>query len=266
MNNIYNENLYNKAQTHHKLMCSKYSKESAQSIVDSKVYRGENFELFEYDNVDGSLPEVIFVKNGTVDALMEYPNDKWCVLNFASFRHPGGGYLKGAKAQEEMLCHESNLYNIIGDTKFANEYKVNQGIQNNGIYTDFAIYSPNVVFHRDNTEVKADVITCAAPNWKEIKKTIDQVDFSQRSKKFNTLAILNANTLRRRAEFVFNIAIENNCDNLILGAWGCGVFQQDAKDLAIIFKDFLKLYTFKKVIIAIPDDKNFNRFMEGWNR
>lgn len=265
MNNIYNENLYNKAQTHHKLMCAKYSKESAQSIIDSKVYRGENFELFEYDNVDGTLPDVIFVKNGTVDALMLYPNDKWCVLNFASFRHPGGGYLKGAKAQEEMLCHESNLYNIIGDKKFANEYKVNQGIQNNGIYTDFAIYSPNVVFHRDNIEVKADVITCAAPNWKEIKKTIDQVDFSQQTKKFNTMSTLNANTLRNRAEFVFNVAIENNCDNLILGAWGCGVFQQDAKDLAKIFKDFLKLYTFKKVIIAIPDDKNFNRFMEGWN-
>lgn len=261
-NTIYNESLYNKAQAHHKLMCSLYVSETKNSVQNSKVYRGETFDLYEYDNENGILPEIIFVKAGTTDALMQYPDDKWCVLNFASFRHPGGGYLKGAKAQEEMLCHESNLYNVISDQKFAPEYKKNCGIQNNGYYTDFAIYSPDVVFHRDNREVKANVITCAAPNWREIKKTINDVDLFHQKLKATSTAILNKQTLKNRIEFMFNIAIDNDCDNLILGAWGCGVFQQDPKEVATLFKDFLTLYTFKKVIIAIPDDANMDKFKE----
>ena len=31
----------------------------------------------------------------------------------ASYKHPGGYFLGGSSAQEEALCHESNLYPIL---------------------------------------------------------------------------------------------------------------------------------------------------------
>lgn len=69
---------------------------------------------------------------------------KLCVLNFASFTNPGGGFIDGAMAQEEAICHNSTLYNILVEKmEFYNENRLNE---NHGLYTDRAIYSPSVLF------------------------------------------------------------------------------------------------------------------------
>ena len=39
------------------------------------------------------------------------------LLNFASFKNPGGMFLKGSPAQEEALCHNSILYPILDSFK-----------------------------------------------------------------------------------------------------------------------------------------------------
>ena len=41
------------------------------------------------------------------------PFNNVLVMNFANALHIGGGFLKGARAQEEALCHESILYNVL---------------------------------------------------------------------------------------------------------------------------------------------------------
>ena len=67
------------------------------------------------------------------------------MLNFASARNPGGGFLRGAKAQEEDLCRCSGLYETL--LECPTYYSVNRH-QKSMMYTDHIIYSPKVVFFR----------------------------------------------------------------------------------------------------------------------
>lgn len=59
---------------------------------------------------------------------------------------------------------------------------------------------------------------------------------------------------------MLDIAEENDVKTLILGAYGCGVFGQDAKEVAGIFKKFLTTMhtSFDTVVFAVPDGMNGN--------
>lgn len=161
-------------------------------------------------------------------------------LNFASYKNPGGMFLKGSKAQEECLCHQSVLYNIL--TRFPNYYAENKKNLNEALYTDRAIYTPSVLFFTESSRICCDIITCAAPN----KFT------AQRYK--NVSDEKNWYYLYNRIEFILNIAKLHQVDILIVGAFGCGVFGQDPYEVASIFKYLLdnKSYGFSQVIFAIP--------------
>lgn len=184
---------------------------------------------------------------------------KMAVLNFASYKKPGGGYIDGAMAQEESLCHCSNLYQIISDDKFKTDfYEHNKKNLNNGLYDSRIIYSPDVVFYnKDKTKTKlCDVITSAAPNKTAIVKYNKNIDnyYIEQAMKDRILNIL-------------NVAMKNKVDILILGAFGCGVFGNDILSTARIFKECLTSYhyyrnMFKLVLFPIPDASTCNIFKE----
>jgi uncharacterized protein (TIGR02452 family) len=89
------------------------------------------------------------------------------ILNFASAKNPGGGFLGGASAQEESLARSSCLYP--SQTKDWTMYHFNRN-QTDFLYSDYMIYSPNVVFWFDDngisfeSPIQVDVITSPAPN------------------------------------------------------------------------------------------------------
>lgn len=69
------------------------------------------------------------------------------VLNYASARNPGGGYLNGAQAQEEALCRGSALYATL---LRAPDYYARHRAERSAFYTDRVIHSPGVPVFRDD--------------------------------------------------------------------------------------------------------------------
>ncbi|WP_298509627.1 TIGR02452 family protein [uncultured Kordia sp.] len=166
-------------------------------------------------------------------------------LNFASAKNPGGGFLNGALAQEESLAVASSLYASQME-KF--EFYEKHRNMKSCIYTDSMIYSPKVPFFRNNkgelieNAVLCSVITSAAVNYGVVKR--------QEAKK----AKLVAKIMRTRIEKMLALALLEKNDTLILGAWGCGVFQNDPALIAELFKEVLETTfknQFKKIVFAI---------------
>lgn len=240
------------ANKHVALMRKEHSSAIEYSIKHSHVYRNINLNKT-------SKYTVFIEKTTSEEAVTKYSKEYeggLCVLNFASFKHPGGGFINGSIAQEEALCHSSTLYNVLSDDKFKKEYEQNnqQEHLHDGIYEDFGIFSPNIIFtDKDNKTYTANVLTVAAPNKSAYKNrhfsSDDYVDFD--------------NALTQRINYLLHIMKLEHQEVLILGAFGCGVFGNDSYQVATIFKKLLDTEyrdTFKTIIFAIPDDKNMMSF------
>lgn len=245
------------AAEHEEQMRKYYSDNISRVALETKIYTEDS--VFNDVVSENNKYEIIVESIDSVSAIMEYSAPSpTAVLNFASYKYPGGGFLQGSRAQEECLCHKSTLFNVL--SKFEDNYYVeNRKDLNGGLYRNKALYSPNVYFRGYNVIRFCDVITCAAPNYSVAQR------YGCATKEENSEA------LKSRIEFVLNIAKENEVENLILGAFGCGVFGQDAAEVAQVFKDNLEnkfKNVFHKVIFAIPQGKdgNYEKFKEVWRQ
>lgn len=252
----YNKFYSQKAHEHALKMKENYPKRIEDSISKTKIYSPESEFLDKpYKTKDTSM-SIRIVDIDTVGGIMEYPSFIVpTVLNFASYKNPGGLYLAGAMAQEECLCHESDLFNVLVD--FNNTYyEWNKNHKNKALYENRALFSPNIFFSRDTDFRIANVITCAAPNYKAARKYC------------HVTREENKEALKSRIQFVLDIAVKERSEYLILGAFGCGVFSQNAEEVASIFREFLiekYMNCFKEVVFAIPkgnDSKNYDAFVK----
>ncbi|MBW8821562.1 MAG: TIGR02452 family protein, partial [Streptomyces sp.] len=152
------------------------------------------------------------------------------VLNFASARNPGGGYLNGAQAQEEALCRASALYTCQLE---AREFYDHHRAHRDPFYSDRVIHSPAVPVFRDDRGRLLDAahlvgfLTAAAPNAGVVRRTAPE-----------RVAEL-PRALAARAGQVLSVAVTEGYRRLVLGAWGCGVFQNDPAQVAGAFRALL---------------------------
>ncbi len=152
------------------------------------------------------------------------------VLNFASAKNPGGGFLKGAQAQEESLARSSAIYKSL--LKCRGHYEFHRS-HDSLLYSDRMLYSPNCpVFRKDDgtlleTPYLVDFITSPAPNagevWRKQSRDAEKI----------------CEVLYERGAKLLSLAISNGCDALVLGAWGCGVFKNNPAMVAQMFADLL---------------------------
>lgn len=180
-------------------------------------------------------------------------------LNFASAKHPGGGFLSGARAQEESLARASGLYACLrGQSMYEHHRRLRDPL-----YTAWAIYSPAVPVFRDErgalleTPYECAFITAPAVN----AKVVLARDPSRRAEV--------SAAMRERVTRVLAVATIHEHDAIVLGAWGCGVFGNDPGDIAQLFHDALGTRfngTFRRVVFAIVDWSSDRRFIEPFRR
>lgn len=241
------DDLRERAAAHIKDMENRYGTEIQYSTDNSVIYGGSGKTPQKADA--SGTPETVVLNVDSTEAALQYPEA--ALLNFASYRHAGGGFATGAWAQEEAICHDSTLYNVL--CKFESFYAENERTLNRSLYTDRAIFSPKIVFERGEKTAQCSVITCAAPNFGAAKGR----DVTEQE---------NMTAVRQRVDFVISIAEENGCDTVILGAWGCGVFGQDPKLMAEAFRERLKTSSIKLAVFAIPgNNPNYTAFRETFS-
>ncbi len=182
------------------------------------------------------------------------------LLNFASARNPGGGFLRGAKAQEEDVARCSGLYPCLLTQRAY--YDANRA-EESVLYTDHLIHSPRVPFFRTQSRdmpieepFLASVITAPAPNAGQ----------ALRGDRASRAAI--RETLVRRARYVVSVAAERGHRTLLLGAWGCGVFQNDPTEVADAFAAALAFVDVDRVVFAVPKgvERNHEAFAQRFGR
>lgn len=142
------------------------------------------------------------------EALYRDATGKTMIADPGAFTRPGGAYEDGAFGPEQILCSESNLYPILVAHK-RDFYDKNRDYRRGSLFTDRALYVPEVLFSRGGDVRRADVLVIAEP----VRAFALENHRSERECD---------KALADRIEAIFRIAAANGTETLIVGAFGCG--------------------------------------------
>ena len=200
------------AEQHTADVAARLAKDIARSLEGVTRYEG----MPSVEVAEPCVPDVTVVPLDSVAAILENGRGyaQFCdlaVLDFASFVNPGGGYIRGGLAQEEALCTESYLYNVLNEQRdwYGENRRRNINCE---LYRERALVVPAVRFERGKMHAYADVVVAAAPNAKRARADYHVSE--------ETLAV----SMRDRVRFVLAIIDALGREKAVLGAYGCGVF------------------------------------------
>ena len=215
--------------------------------------------IAEKDSVDIPVPhkstdaKVIVSGKRSLEAAECYAKQskKVCVLNFASATNPGGGVVNGSSAQEECLCRCTTLYPCLKEESLWRGFYAPHRKAANPLYNNDCIYTPDVcVFKSDinfpeplpqNEWWNVNVITCAAPNLRERPSNAMNPHAGDKAAKVTPAEL--EKLLTSRIQRIFEVAVANGNEVMILGAFGCGAFRNPPEIVAKVFKSVMQNYT-----------------------
>lgn len=226
-------------------------------------------------NVFTERAKVVISRKRTFEAASEYRGNRIAVHNFASATNPGGGVKKGSNAQEECLCRCSGLYLCLNTSEMWNGFYTPHRNEQDPIHNDDIIYTPEIVVFKTDEKTprlmdekdwyKVNVITCAAPNLRvHPGNPYNPGDGDKRIMvKDSDLLAIHEKRLRR----ILDIAVSEGNDTIILGAFGCGAFENNPQVVAAAAANVIEdyLHAFRTIEYAIYcntwDEHNFDAFM-----
>mgnify|MGYP002141701870 CR=1 FL=1 len=202
-----------------------------------------------FEALENTLPIGVFKMDTLEAARMLYQKkgegEKVAFLNMASEFKAGGGVANGSLAQEESIARRSNLVQSLNKAFYP-------------LASDELLFSPEVTVIRDE-QLRFDPdheFPCAAISCAAIRKPDLRADGHYRQK--------HATLMENKILAILKVAIMNDIDNLVLGAFGCGAFCNPVNDVAAIFKKILVMdgYArfFKRIVFAIltKSEKDWN--------
>ena len=175
---------------------------------------------------------------------------KVCVLNFASATNPGGGVVNGSSAQEECICRCTTLYPCLNTNQMWNVFYSPHRKTANPLYNNDCIYTPNVCVFKSDTNFpellqkenwwSVNILTCAAPNLRERPSNMMNPHAGKVAAKITPTEL--EKLLTERIRRIFEVAVANQNEVLILGAFGCGAFKNPPEIVARVFNKVMQDY------------------------
>jgi uncharacterized protein (TIGR02452 family) len=209
-----------------------------QGYSNTFKYTFDNISITPINGANKHGEISVFPEDTITTALL---NDKGrvCILNMASPKTAGGGVLRGSVAQEECLFRCTNLYQTITQ----NLYPLKE---NEALYTSSAVIVKDKNYVPLESVRNIDCVTVAAVNLNRslfVDKDENYVDI-----------------MKQKIRLMLSLPSHANCDTLVLGAWGCGVFDNEPSEVADMFYDILVeekfRYRFNSVIFGVINDSN----------
>lgn len=159
------------------------------------------------------------------------------VLNCASDTSPGGGWLRGAMAQEEALCYRSSL----GLSLHEEHYPLTP---HQGFYTRDV-----VIIRTDNASGHALLTPNVPPAQLKVASVVSIAAIRRPQLVHNNNNSIGGHKLFARASdreltkdkmrLVLRMAAAQGNDSLVLGALGCGVFRNPVEEIAGLWRELL---------------------------
>ena len=226
--------------------------QAVQQSTDNQVFIAEGEDITVSSAYKTEKAKVVVSGKRSLEAAEAYAKQgkKVCVLNFASATNPGGGVVNGSSAQEECICRCTTLYPCLNtDTMWSAFYKPHRKAAN-PLYNNDCIYTPDVCVFKSDTNFpeilpknewwNVNILTCAAPNLRERPSNAMNPHAGDKAAKITPTEL--EKFLTKRVRRIFEIAVANGNEVLILGAFGCGAFRNPPEIVANVFNTVMQDY------------------------
>ena len=202
------------------------------------------------------------------------PDAKIAVMNFANAFHAGGGVTKGSSAQEECLCRTSTLYPLLYRRTLRDSFYRYHHEKNTPKASDSLVYTEGVIICKTDEDlpkrmpkedwVTVDVITIAAPDLRD--KSNIHAPLVNGGTYMNDAELFGYHV--KRAIHMLTCAAAKGADTLVLGAFGCGAFQNDPEVVARAYKTVLQEFpkVFRQIEFAVYCPPGGSRNYEVFKR